>query len=148
MDNITRSTTQRAGHLGVYFIGGLCVSALLAGWWMTRATPSIADAVESASPAPEAFHPLVPPTGMEASLLAPVTRGTPLLLPSMLSRLSSAHPMRLSGIVTQPGEPIAVINDRLVSVGDAVGESQVVAITPEGVVLERNHLRSTLTFSR
>ena len=145
MDNITRSPAQRAGHLGVYFIGGLCVSALLAGWWMTRATPSIADAVESAPPAPEAFHPLVPPTGMGASLLAPVTRGIP-LLPS--STLSSAHPMRLSGIVTQPGEPIAVINDRLVSVGDAVGESQVVAITPEGVVLERNHLRSTLTFSR
>jgi len=51
---------------------------------------------------------------------------------------------RLSGIVMGPGAPVAVINDRIVHLGDTVDGLQVNTITPSTVTLQQDTTRVTL----
>ena len=54
------------------------------------------------------------------------------------------HVFHVSGIVTQPGAPIAVINNRILRVGDVIDDATVREITPTSVVLERHNVWLTL----
>ena len=77
---------------------------------------------------------------MPAIIAAIVTALTP-------PPLNARH-FYLSGIVTQPGPPLALVNDRVLYVGDWIDEARVVDISSTGVILARNNDRVTLYLSR
>lgn len=57
---------------------------------------------------------------------------------------ASAPPSRLQSVLISPGRRVAVIDGRMVSLGDRVGDSKLIAVAPTEVVLERGARRETL----
>lgn len=58
-------------------------------------------------------------------------------LPAPASPAEALPSMVLSGVVVGAGEPYAVIDGRIVSAGESIGEAMVVQITPRVVTLRR-----------
>lgn len=118
-----------------FFISGLIVSAGLLGWylvWSGRMLhTSNSSPILSSVSAPQR---IIPPTGMETSPRVSHMPRTARVLPAY----------RLSGIVLGPGTPMAVINDRILHLGDTINELRLTAVSGSGVTLERGMTRVTL----
>jgi len=85
---------------------------------------------------PTPMSPVLEPVPADVSAkLEPVP-----IVPTLNPRL-----FRLTGIVTSPGQPLAIVNGRVVTVGDVVQEARVAAIAPRYVLLEQGATRITLT---
>lgn len=122
---------MRGWSLTAPLVAGLCVSvALASGYALWEHAVRRAPVLPAVAVVPVREAPL-PPTGMEPALLTSAPR--------------TVRPdFRLSGIVMGPGEPVAVINDRIFHLGDTVDDMQVTTITPSTVTLQRDTTSITL----
>ena len=130
---------------------------ILAGIWLMRARPSL--------PTAPPLRPVVapPPAAVDhwegprtAAPLALPTRDPFQPPPAVASRLAAASPqptdssptnpspVRLQGIIWGAATPRAILNDRIVGVGESVEGVQVIAIAPEGVTIDYQGQRAVL----
>jgi hypothetical protein len=56
--------------------------------------------------------------------------------------------LRLSGIIFQGSDPIAIVNGRSVRVGDEIGNAKVIEITKKSITLDENGARKILTVGK
>ena len=118
-----------------FFISGLIVSAGVLSWWLVWSGHVLRT---SSPPTPVAttlpVQRIIPPTGMETSPH----------LPKIPQPTSALIPYRLSGIVLGPGTPIAVINDRILHLGETINGLRVATVSRSSVILEHGMTRITL----
>ena len=129
---------------------GLAAVAAAATAFLMRGTrpsppPATATAAAVKSSLPPALMPsapaatLAPRRAANTAIAAPIRRATPAASPS-------AAALRLQAVSERDGQPIAIINDRLVRVGDEVEGQRVLAIRADEVDLEVQGRRTTLRF--
>lgn len=128
---------------------------LLVGLWMMRLKPSnptvqaSRPAVQAPAPAAGAWE--APAT---AAPLAPSTRD-PFQPPSAAARITApmptndpvaaaAVPVRLQGIIWGVTPPRAIVNDRIVGVGESVDGVRILDITADGVTIDYQGQRAVL----
>lgn len=61
---------------------------------------------------------------------------------------SPDNDLSLKGVIWDPDSPSAVINERVVAIGDVIGNLKVTQITQDSVVLENEHSKLELKLSR
>jgi hypothetical protein len=112
------------------------------------APPAAATAV--VEPAPAAVVTPHPPARVVATVAPPVAepvrRETPAAAPSPMAPRAAEPQPRLQAISERDGQPIAIINDHLVRVGDEVDGIRVLAIRGAEVDVEVRGRRTTLRF--
>ena len=112
------------------------------------ASPAAATAVGGPPPAPVVT---TRPAGtvvraVAPRIAAPARRETPAAAPSPLAPRPADPELRLQAISEREGQPIAIINDHLVRVGDEVDGIRVLAIRGAEVDVEVRGRRTTLRF--
>jgi hypothetical protein len=103
-----------------------------------RRPPERAPAVDSSGGGPAAAAPPVPATG--------VARPAPAPAASPAAAEHGLHGLRLQAISERDGKPVAIIDDRLVHVGDEFDGVRVLAIREAEVDVEVRGQRATLRF--
>ena len=132
----------RRNWLGIALSSALLVVLVAAGWFLLRsalqpATP-LAQATPGQSPTPPptptALHtPSLPLANARISLPGPPARRT--TKPATPKREATSIDFRLTAIGDQEGVSVAVINDRLVRVGDSLLGARVLRISEAEVEL-------------
>jgi hypothetical protein len=130
-------------------VGLAAVAAVAMAFVMRGTRPSAPAPPAAAAAVKSSLPPAMPPSAPAATLAptraanpptpAPVRRATPAASPS-------AAALRLQAVSQRDGQPIAIINDRLVRVGDEVEGQRVLAIRADEVDLEIQGRRTTLRF--
>jgi hypothetical protein len=126
----------------------LVLSAALAVWLLVRGTsrpaarPGELPFDTRAAPRPEPSAALAPEPASSQSLTSPrAVRATAQAPRPAVGRATPAHNapvvFRLTAIADQEGVPVAVLNDRMVRVGDALLGARIVRITATEVELQR-----------
>lgn len=100
--------------LWVLLLAGLAVLVIRSGVWKVRPVPATA-----------------PPPVKRAAPPPPAT----VMVPQMPLKVMSGNIYHLSGIMDLGGKPMAVVNDRVVGVGDALDERAIVKEISKGIVL-------------
>lgn len=128
---------------------------VLVGLWMTRPRPMPTDAPRArpaeapAVPAADepaaamAAAPLVLPARDPFQLPAAIAAARAALFPNEPS-LTSPSPVRLQGIIWGIQPPRAIINDRIVKIGESIEGAQIVDIAPEGVTIDYQGQRTVV----
>jgi hypothetical protein len=108
------------------------------------ATPLAREA--AAAPPASTLAPAFPPAARRPGTVAPAVRKRSASTDASASASVSAPPLRLQAVSERDGQPIAMVNDRLLRVGDEIGGMRVLAIRPDEVDVEINGRRTTLRF--
>ena len=139
-------TRARRGPLWVA-VGVAVVAASAAVFLMIRPPRPSASALPAtsaataASPSAPAASPTPAIPAVPVSIPATRRAATPAPVPP-----PSAPALRLQAVSERDGQPIAIVNDRLVRVGDELEGMRVLAIRPDEVDLEIKGRRTTLRF--
>jgi hypothetical protein len=107
--------------------------------------PTVAVAPAPADPKPSSKTPDVAPPPVVQPKPSPTVAPAVAAAPVANTQLSPSGPLKVQGIFYSLKNPAAVINSKMVHVGDHVGDARVTAIDKDSVTLESDGQKKVLT---